>query len=665
MLQLCRRTISIENVSVPIPDETIANIVQQHLVTDSPHEPSSPDLGSPSNTSTSPTTVENSGRPTEEIPIPYYLPGTAITHDIYSHANSLLSNGSPLQRSKSSNDIRFKAGKVVHSDDEDVDPVMENLDKPGGFRRFHMQQQRMLANINDADGSVRSASNHSDAAATPLFRPASSASTVDTTDYSGLFQSDSLRSNTIHSMRGVPTRHFLEYLAITSVLDHFAGENLSDSEDDEYTSDSEEAPLLQQQILRRRQPWRYQQLANNKRHQRNQVTDVEDSRPKHKASIMKTVLLLFKAFISSGILFLPKGFSNGGLGFSIAVLYFMGVVSLYCFLLLLDCKQHYSGSYGDIGGALYGPWMRRIVLFSIGISQNVIQAVRSLSHYTIELSNSSVLVMVAVLLAPMVLIRNIAKLSPAALFADVLIVSGLLILLACDIYQIFYGTGGGPTPGPGVQWWFNPSAYPVFIGTAVYSFEGIGLIIPIRDAMEKPEKFPMVLTLVMILVATALCSVGSLGYVAFGTDVKTVALLNLPDGPLGSTVQLGYALAVHMTNPLALFPTVRIVEHALFGERTGKHNLHIKWQKNCLRFAIVVTCGVIAWAGANDLDKFISLIGSICCCPLSLIFPPLFHLSLDKTRGFQRVMDMILITFGVGVMVFTLYNTSKEWGSSK
>ena len=75
---------------------------------------------------------------------------------------------------------------------------------------------------------------------------------------------------------------------------------------------------------------------------------------------------------------------------------------------------------------------------------------------------------------PMVLIRNIAKLSPAALFADVLIVSGLLILLAYDVYQIFFGHESGPMPGPNIQWLFNPSAYPVFVGTAVYSFEGIG-----------------------------------------------------------------------------------------------------------------------------------------------------------------------------------------------
>lgn len=132
--------------------------------------------------------------------------------------------------------------------------------------------------------------------------------------------------------------------------------------------------------------------------------------------------------------------------------------------------------------------------------------------------------------------------------------------------------------------------------------------------MEQPAKFPMVLTMVMILIATSLAAVGALGYIAFGQDVQTVALLNLPEGVFGGTVQLGYALAVHLTNPLALFPTIRIVEHGLFGERTGKHSPSIKWQKNALRCSIVIVCVVIAWIGANDLDKFISLIGSICCC---------------------------------------------------
>ena len=37
--------------------------------------------------------------------------------------------------------------------------------------------------------------------------------------------------------------------------------------------------------------------------------------------------------------------------------------------------------------------------------------------------------------------------------------------------------------------------------TAVFAFEGVGLVIPITEAMKEPEKFPRVLTGCMIGVA--------------------------------------------------------------------------------------------------------------------------------------------------------------------
>ncbi|KAG0173226.1 neutral amino acid transporter [Apophysomyces sp. BC1034] len=651
--------------SDPIPDKTLANLVQQHLVTGSPSK-SSP--LSESKRSTSPLSASSVA---DEIPVPYHLPGAAITHDVYTHANSLIAAHS-LQRSKSTNDLRVKAGKVMHDSDSENENVFENLDKPGGFRRFHVQQQQQQQQQQEErDTNEPSAFNE-------LFRPNSVASSdsYTNTDYSAIFRAESLaHTATVGSWtKPRPTRHFLEYLAYTSVFDRFAGENLSDSEgeeddgevrDEEQRVDGEEAPLL-----RHRRPHR------RKRSEDHIVTDVA----KHKTGTIKAMLLLFKAFIGSGILFLPKAFSNGGLGFSILVIWLMGFVSLYCFLLLLDCKNYVAGSYGDIGGALYGTWMRHLVLFSVAISQlgfvcggtifiaeNMTEAIRGLSHSTVQISMTSLLAIIAILLMPMVLIRNIAKLSPTALLSDVLIIAGLLTLLVFDLVHILFEAPEGshpPTTGPNIHWWFNPVQYPVFIGTAVYSFEGIGLIIPIRDSMENPRKFPWVLTVVMTMVATSLCLVGSLGYVAFGSDVKTVAMLNLPPGALTLTIQIGYAVAIHLSNALVLFPTIRIVEQAIFGDRTGKHNMTIKWQKNALRCFIVMVAAVVAWGGAKDLDKFVSLIGSICCCPLSLIFPAMFHLRLPKTSGVHRLVDIFLIVFGVGVMLFTLWNTARQWGTS-
>ncbi|CAO3597803.1 unnamed protein product [Absidia cylindrospora] len=717
----------------PIPDETIADLVQQHLVgsttqplnCDSSSSPEHTSLGQQQQEQLDSHGTETEGPfNTEEIPVPYHLAGAAVTHDIYTHANHLIQQQQQLHRSKSTNNLKMKGGYIVHADQENNDTdamdAFENLDKPGGFRQFHIHQQRqqqqqqqqdssdLLPGRTDSDGGGggsssggdQSSGSHSPAkspsAFHELFRPSSISSQESHpyADLSDLYRPHSLTQSMTPNWRlqqqqqqhqqqpPKRTRHFLEYLAVASLMDHFAGEDLSDSDNEQEEDEEsrlvtgEQTPLLPSNARRR-----HHQVPAERRKLRRQLSGVQPSA--HRTNITKTVFLLFKAFIGSGILFLPKAFSNGGLAFSIAVIWLMGIISLYCFLLLLDCKKYISGSYGDIGEAAYGPWMRRIVLFSIAISQlgfvcggtifivqNIIEAIRGLSHNAVVLNSNYILVAVCVLLMPLVLIRNIAKLSPTALLSDVLIITGLVVLLVYDFIQIFVNNASAnddahlPSAGPNMIWVFNPTHFSVFIGTAVYSFEGIGLIIPIRDAMEKPEKFPMVLTGVMCMVAGTLCLVGTLGYVAFGSDVATVALLNLPSGTLPNTIQLGYAVAVQLSNVLALFPTIRIVEQAFFGDRTGKYNMRIKWEKNVVRFAVVVVTGMVAFFGANDLDKFISLIGSICCCPLSLIFPPLFHLQLPSTTGIKRWIDAGLILFGVGIMLFTLYNTSMQWGSA-
>ncbi|CAG8722428.1 1864_t:CDS:2, partial [Racocetra fulgida] len=133
-------------------------------------------------------------------------------------------------------------------------------------------------------------------------------------------------------------------------------------------------------------------------------------------------------------------------------------------------------------------------------------------------------------------------------------------------------------------------------------------IIPITESMKEPEKFPKVLTGVMIFITIIFTSIGVLSYAAFGKEVQTVVILNLPpNDPLVRIVQLLYALAILLSVPLQLFPAIRIMEQGIF-ERSGKDNLLVKWQKNLFRFLTVVACGLIAWGGASDLDKFEDII---------------------------------------------------------
>jgi solute carrier family 36 (proton-coupled amino acid transporter) len=147
--------------------------------------------------------------------------------------------------------------------------------------------------------------------------------------------------------------------------------------------------------------------------------------------------------------------------------------------------------------------------------------------------------------------------------------------------------------------------YKLRIQSLTLCFISSGLIIPIRDAMARKERFPFVLTLVMFLVACILSVIGSMGYLAFGSNVRTVALLNLPDGPLISTIQALYVIAILLSNVITIFPSIRIIEQAVFQSKTGKYNMAVKWQKNTLRTVVVVVTCLVAYGGASDLDKFV------------------------------------------------------------
>lgn len=72
---------------------------------------------------------------------------------------------------------------------------------------------------------------------------------------------------------------------------------------------------------------------------------------------------------------------------------------------------------------------------------------------------------------------------------------------------------------------------PLFFGTAIYLFEGIGLVLPLRNAMKKPKDFsgPLgVLNVGMVFMTALFIAFGVVGYWKYGEDVESSLTLNLP-----------------------------------------------------------------------------------------------------------------------------------------
>jgi proton-coupled amino acid transporter len=165
------------------------------------------------------------------------------------------------------------------------------------------------------------------------------------------------------------TRNFVEFL---DLYGGFAGEDLADSDDesifeevDEEEGEVEE-PTERRPLLAKRKSSRIAKKGD--------------------AGMTKSFFTLLKAFIGTGIMFLPKAFFNGGILFSSMTMILVSALSMVAFHLLLQCRNQYGGGYGDLGRSIGGPKTRALILGSITFSQIV-----SNRHGTNQIHQLSVL----------------------------------------------------------------------------------------------------------------------------------------------------------------------------------------------------------------------------------------------------------------------------------
>jgi amino acid permease len=157
-------------------------------------------------------------------------------------------------------------------------------------------------------------------------------------------------------------------------------------------------------------------------------------------------------------------------------------ICLVAFQILVKSQQAVGGSYGDVAQKLYGPWLRYTIQFFlclsqmgfvasylIFISENLGLAVGTLSNCTSPIESKYYIWMVLIIIIPITWVRKIARLSWLAIVADIFILFGLISVLYFTSSQI--ATQG---PGPNIRM-INTSDFALMIGTAVFSFEGIGM----------------------------------------------------------------------------------------------------------------------------------------------------------------------------------------------
>lgn len=393
----------------------------------------------------------------------------------------------------------------------------------------------------------------------------------------------------------------------------------------------------------------------------------------------ETLIHLIKGNIGTGILAMPDGLKNSGLYTGTALLPVIAAICIHCMHSLVRCAHELkerlgisSLDYADVGYNAFdtGPTpLQRLApvarstinafltitqlgfccVYVVFISANVKQVV----DCKIPGNEIDIHGYMAILIIPLLgisMIRSLKVLAPFSLISNVFIGLGIAITFHYLLQDI-----PSSYDRPEFKSW---EQMPLFLGTAIYAFEGIGVVLPLERKMTTPEEFRGwngVLNTAMILVTCGYIAVGFFGYLKYGDAVKGSITLNLPPSDnLAQLVKILMAVAIFLTYSLMLYvpaeimwPHLRSKFHSSKAKRIGEYAFR----------AVLVLITFILAAAIPNIGLFISLVGAVASSTLAIIFPPIIEMVTfwPRLSSFTLMKCICILLFGIFSFVSGTY----------
>jgi len=394
------------------------------------------------------------------------------------------------------------------------------------------------------------------------------------------------------------------------------------------------------------------------------------ARPKSLASTRRTFINAVISFIGSGMYGLPIAFRHIGVIGGVLGMIFVSVVSLHCMFLVVDCRNfletHCSKqikTYGDIGFYAFGHVGARVVDFCVMLTQ-----VGFCISYLIVISQSMREVfghitkrMWIILCLPLLIraswLRSLKSIAPMSVLAVLTESLAALMVAGFTVQEIFSSPSVPDKHSVALAAMANDSSasaahelalidfrgIPYFFGVSIYTFEGIGMVIPVMNSMKDVTKFRFVWGSALALVATINTLFGFLGYMAYRGEVADIIISNLPQSNTTSLMKVSLCLGLFCTYPLMMFPVIEMLEEFL--GRAGDA-VPAKW--NAMRSSLVLGTGAVALL-VPKFSLFIALVGASGCALLAFVLPSAFHLKLryEQMSALERLREASCICMGI------------------
>ncbi|XP_074619649.1 proton-coupled amino acid transporter 1-like isoform X2 [Acropora palmata] len=386
---------------------------------------------------------------------------------------------------------------------------------------------------------------------------------------------------------------------------------------------------------------------------------------------MQTLMHLWRGNVGTGMLGLPEAIMHAGIVVGPLGLLLVAVVTIHCMHLLVQCSRvlcqrtgEVALGYGEVAEECirrYYPkkaYMGRVVVnvflcmsqlgfccvYFVFIAENLQQVSNALDSQT----------WMAILLLPIILlsfIRDLRTLVPFSIVANICCGISLVIIFQYLVRNISHSD-----KLPAFAGWKD---LPVFFGITLYAFEGIGVVLPIENKMSTPQDYRLVISIGMGVVTIIFAIIGILGYLFCQDDCKGSITLNLPDEGIYSAVRLLFSTCIFLTYFLQFYVPMMIIQPPIL--KRVPEEYHYLADYGIRTTTVIFTC--IMAVSIPQLDNFISLVGSISCTALAIIFPIFIHILTLTSEGDGRVSvtiffkDAAIMLMGVLMFMFGTYTS--------
>ncbi|KAL7743361.1 hypothetical protein ACLKA6_008338 [Drosophila palustris] len=412
--------------------------------------------------------------------------------------------------------------------------------------------------------------------------------------------------------------------------------------------------------------------------------DVESTvKRRHATTVLEACVHLFKGSVGAGLFAMGDCFKNGGLFGSTIMLPIIAIMCVHCERLLINgslvaVSKTPGAIFYDYPETVekcfeYGPRplrcmsraMKLIVemflcvtqfgfcaIYFVFITENLYQV---LQQNGIDISMS--MVMLITLLPAMIpsLMTNLKYISPVSMVANFALLFGLIATLTIAFSE-------GPMPSITERSYFTGGTQlSLFFGTALFSYEGIALVLPLRNSMGDPAKFTHrfgVLNVTMFFITAIFIFTGFVSYLRWGDYVEGSITLNLEvEEVMSQVVKIVAALGVFFGYPIQFFVMMKILWPPVKRGYSCAQKYPITVQV-MLRFIMVMLTFGVALV-VPQLSLFISLIGAFCSTSLAFVIPVLidFVIRTQEPKGLGTLIYLkniaILIIAVLGIVTGT------------